>query len=517
MNIRYFFLLLFFTLLVIPILKGCDSNNLSLEKALIKDSLRIEASTKYSKNFIHKLILGKHYREVWSTKTYLPIFKLDSILGGLKPIKIGGGMQTISVHMKDSLGRRFVLRSVDKNPSSVLQPIYRTTLINTLVHDQISAENPYAPILVAHLAEAAGVYHTNPQYYYLKEESRLLELHPDLKNCMVMLEEKPHDSWENSPVFNNPQKIINTKQMISLMVTNPKVKLDQRLFLKSRLFDIWVNDWDRHAGQWAWLLNDDKKVYQPLPRDRDNALFLFDDGILPYLVSRWYGYPKFQSFHGYYEYIPGLLKNSKFIDPIFLNQLEQTDWDIAITELISNLPDSVIIQAINHWPKEIIAVQGKKTTKKLIARRKQLKIAGQLFYKEINRHLTIIGTDHKDLINIERLKDSTRISLISVSTGIEYFRRTVSNDITETVSIYALDGDDQIHIKGKVEHGIYINIIGGNGNDHIVDKSDVADWYRKTIIYDSNTGNTIDFGVEAVNKTGNASRKMVFNREGSND
>jgi len=518
-NSRFFYLLIFFVLLVVPILKGGESTIPSIKELQTKDSLLIEASTKYSKNFIHKFILGTHYRNVWSAKTYLPVFKLDSIMGGLTPLKVGGGMQTISIHLVDSLGRRYVLRSVDKYPSSVLQPIYRTTIINTLVLDQISAENPYAPILVAVLAESAGIYHTNPLYYSLKVEPQLLKLHPDLKNCMVMLEEKPHKSWEGSPIFDYPKKIINTQQMLSLLISNPEIKIDQMLFLKSRLFDLLINDWDRHAGQWNWLLQKDsnQKILKPLPRDRDNALFLFDDGILPYLVSRWYGYPKFQSFHSYYEHVPGLLINSRFIDPIFLNQLEAADWDTAIDDIINKLPDSIIVQAINHWPKEIIAIQGEKTAKKLIARRKQLHKAGKIFYKEINRHLTILGTDHKDLITIERIKDSTRISLKSDSTGFEYFNRTLSNEVTEEISIYALDGDDQILIKGKVTNGITINIIGGNGNDHITDQSDVADWFKKTIIFDTKSGNTIDFGVEALDKTGITSKNMVFYREIENE
>jgi hypothetical protein len=518
-NIRYFFLSILFTLLTIPIIKGCDSTKSTNAKNYVYDSLRIEASTKYTKNILHKIILGKHYRKVWAAKTQLPIFVLDSVMGGLKPIKAGGGMQTISIHMKDSLGRRFVLRSVDKNPSSVLEPVYRTTIINTLVLDQISAENPYASILVAQLAEDAGIYHTNPQYFYLKEDARLLEFHHDLKNCMVMLEEKPHKSWKDSPVFDYPQKIINTQEMISRMISDPEIKLDQKLFLQSRLFDILINDWDRHAGQWSWLLKDEgqHKVFKPLPRDRDNALFLFDDGILPYLVSRWYGHPKFQSFHGYFEYVPGLLFNSRFIDPIFLNQLEPSDWENIINTVITRLPDSVILRAVNHWPKEIIALEGQKTAKKLIARRNQLKVAGLQFYKEMNQHLTIIGTDHKDHIVVERLKDSTRVTLKSDLNGIEYFNRTVSNKITKKISIYALDGDDQIVVKGKVNNGITINIIGGNGNDQIHDQSDVSGWMKKTIIYDTRTGNNIEFGVEGLNKTGTASQKMIFNRAGKKD
>ena len=52
---------------------------------------------------------------------------------------------------------------------------------------------------------------------------------------------------------------------------------DQDQVLRSRLFDIWIGDWDRHDDQWRWASFKDKNgftYYQPIPRDRDQIFFL---------------------------------------------------------------------------------------------------------------------------------------------------------------------------------------------------------------------------------------------------
>ena len=63
--------------------------------------------------------------------------------------------------------------------------------------------------------------------------------------------------------------------------------VDQKALLKVRLFDMIINDWDRHEDQWVWLAHkkDDKTVYTAFARDRDQS-FSKTDGINLYFLSR---------------------------------------------------------------------------------------------------------------------------------------------------------------------------------------------------------------------------------------
>ena len=41
-----------------------------------------------------------------------------------------------------------------------------------------------------------------------------------------------------------------------------------------------IGDWDRHQDQWRWIefKENGKKVYRPMPRDRDQAFSIMSDG-----------------------------------------------------------------------------------------------------------------------------------------------------------------------------------------------------------------------------------------------
>ena len=83
-------------------------------------------------------------------------FYLRRIAGGLKPTKKGGGMQTKSLRLEAPDGRRFRVRSVDKDPTPTLPPDLRGTFAEWVVQDQISAAHPAGPMIVDGLADAGG-------------------------------------------------------------------------------------------------------------------------------------------------------------------------------------------------------------------------------------------------------------------------------------------------------------------------------------------------------------------------
>ena len=63
--------------------------------------------------------------------------------------------------------------------------------------------------------------------------------------------------------------------------------VDQQWVLKSRLFDLYIGDWDRHDDQWRWARFNVKgkgKMYRPIPRDRDNAFFI-NQGLIMSIVK----------------------------------------------------------------------------------------------------------------------------------------------------------------------------------------------------------------------------------------
>jgi ketosteroid isomerase-like protein len=81
------------------------------------------AGAQYSAGALHRLILGEHYRELWTTPIQVSVLDLSTFAGGLVPIRRGGGMQTKSLRFMAGNGREYSFRSVDKDPSPVLDSL----------------------------------------------------------------------------------------------------------------------------------------------------------------------------------------------------------------------------------------------------------------------------------------------------------------------------------------------------------------------------------------------------------
>src|SRR5688572_10010154 len=78
------------------------------------DSVVVAASQQYAdRSLMNRLLMGKNYREAWSTPVKLPALYLSR--SGFTIESLGGGMQTKSLRLKDAHQASWVLRTVDKD------------------------------------------------------------------------------------------------------------------------------------------------------------------------------------------------------------------------------------------------------------------------------------------------------------------------------------------------------------------------------------------------------------------
>jgi len=76
----------------------------------------------------------------------------------------------------------------------------------------------------------------------------------------MIFEERPEGSGKGMPFFGNPDKMIGTRRLLEHMAEDNDVHIDQKQVLRSRIFDMWIGDWDRHDDQWRWGEFDEKKT-----------------------------------------------------------------------------------------------------------------------------------------------------------------------------------------------------------------------------------------------------------------
>jgi hypothetical protein len=212
----------------------------------------------------------------------VPVFDFMYEQSELEIVKKGGGGQTKSLRLENKDEQQWVLRSIEKDPSKVIPEVVKMQLAVDVAQDQMSAYLPWAALSVPRLAEAAGIYHTNPRIVYLTKDPRLGPYKDDVWEGLYLFEERPEGNRKDVESFGRSRNIIGTPDMFDEILDDHDNQVDQEHFLKCRLFDVYIGDWDRHEDQWRWagFNQGDGTVYRAVPRDRDQTFFL-NEGVLP--------------------------------------------------------------------------------------------------------------------------------------------------------------------------------------------------------------------------------------------
>ncbi|GGF09187.1 hypothetical protein GCM10011383_20470 [Hymenobacter cavernae] len=478
------------------------------------------AGRHYKASGFHTIFFGRHYRQVWTTPVTVPVLNLQTtIAGGLRAGKLGGGFQSTSMTLLGNNGREYALRTLDKDPYKTLPPFLRKTFVLNLVRDATSAINPYGAFVVPPLAQAAGVLHTTPRLLYIRpDETGLGENAPRFQGKVALLEEKFDGKNNLTPAFGDAQDLQDSEDVLRARYQEPSFQFDQLAFARARLLDIWLGDWDRHEGQWQWAVYKEKgrTLYRPVPKDRDQVFYRFDDGLVPWLVSRPFIVGKLRTFKPHYENIPGLVKNARFIDERALNEVTDQQFQHLASELQTRLSDDVIQAALRHLPPPVYALEGERTAAFLRARRAALPAAARTYYRKLAHQVTIAGTDQPERFVVQRLTDSTTlVSLYALSDKAPLlYRRTFRTAETKLITLHGLGGEDVFEITGDVSRSIRVDIFGGPNPDTVKDTSHVRRGGKKTYYYDTRRGNTLEASATTRDKTHKGVQMHAYDREG---
>jgi hypothetical protein len=134
---------------------------------------------------------GEGYRDLWTTPFEVEVLDLRTHKGGLTPVRQVGSMQSIGLALRGGDGRSYTFRTLDKDPTRILPPEWRTTLPAQIFQDQTAAANPGGSFVVPGLAEAASVPHTDPAYVLMPDDPALGEFRETFGGKPGTLDEFP--------------------------------------------------------------------------------------------------------------------------------------------------------------------------------------------------------------------------------------------------------------------------------------------------------------------------------------
>ena len=480
-------------------------------------TVTVTAGERYEASGIVRTLAGSNWRDLWTTPVRVPVLDLKTAGGGLTAER-AGGRQSKTLHFQGADGRRYIFRSADKFLHKEALPVaLRHTVVGDVVQDQISTLLPAAGLLVGPLYEAAGLLHPWPTLVVMPDDPALGEFREEYAGLVGQFEENPQEGPDDTPGFAGSSKLVGVDNFLERLDETSKHRPDAAEYLAARLIQFMVADTDRGGDQWRFAdfpnPAGEGRLWRPVARDHDFA-FMRPEGLVGRVATL--AYPKLARFDGTFEPIRTLTFMTREMDRRLLVELPQERWDSVVTALQTQLTDGVLQAAVDRLPEEWQPIAAARLFAGLQARRNDLSsVASELFHM-VSYEADVHATAEDELAEIERLADgSVDVRLYgpeaaaerTVAAGLPgpparngdpsrggaapYFQRRFVPAETREIRLYMLGGDDVVRVTGNVNESIRVRVLGGGGDDRLVDESSVSAGGWATTFYTAHGNDSV--------------------------
>ncbi len=465
------------------------TSEIKLKKASVEDfdyhsnsdfGKTIEASI-YSKeetdkSGFYKWFWGDHYRDAYSKNITAPVLFLDSLPNNVRATTEGGGNQSRSLRLIDDNENEFTVRELRKSAVRFIQSsidnhyvidYMKNTVAEDIVQDYYTTSHPYAQFAVNDLMDAVDIKHATPKIVYLPKQERLGRFNGGYGDKLYMIEEHVGDENIDLGIFGDVEDLISTADLFIELREDKDAQVNEEEYLKARLFDMLIGDWDRHADQWRWTLTEQDngtKLYSPIPRDRDQAFPKYD-GVFPALLKL--GAPLARNMQTYAPEINNIrtFNNAGFyLDKSFINRAGWEEWKSQAEYLQNQLTDQVIDNAFASLLEDTTDEETDKIKAIMKQRRENLVDMARDYYEYFKEHEIVVATTKDNTIDIVREKDGITKVTIKKDDKI-LLENSYDKKLTKELWVYGLDGDDAITVSGEGSNYIKLKIFGGEEND----------------------------------------------------
>jgi hypothetical protein len=445
---------------------------------------------KLDKSGFYKFIWGDRYRSYFGIPVTAKIGILDTLYSGLKITQQGGGHQSYSARLADAENREYAMRGLEKDALKFLrfkvpgiayvEEDYRGTFAETAISDFFTTTHPYMQLVINPLAKSAGINHANTQLYYLPKQPGFKFLGDAYGDQLYFIEERSNDEQKDFEGYNrsNPEeegKIVNnesTTDVLEKLNEDEKYTIDQRAYIRARLFDMLIGDWDRHHDQWRWNeyeISDDDIRFIPIPRDRDAAFSKFDGVAIPIIKMLLPDVRFWQSYDTDIKNVKWFNAEGNNLDMALLNKYDASVWVEEAKIIQAKMTDEIIDQAFTRLPIEVQDEASEDIKNKLKGRLKNLDDIAKRYGDRMQQVVVVHGTHKDDKIEITRLPDGkTKVVMKRLKTDAPnpvFYDRTFNRDATREIWIYGLNNEDIFEVSGTGDREIMLRLVGGYGDD----------------------------------------------------
>ena len=441
-----------------------------------QDSAITKVRPKYNKvSGLHRTFFGENYRKEWSADTKLPYIKISEVAGGLKPLRLGGGHQTVSLRLIDPKGEEWTLRTIVKDPSVLLPPALRQTFARDVLDDAMSAQHPYSSLVVQDLAAAAGIPHAEPIIGIVHKDTMLGDFSKQFEGQVCLLEMR--EPFGNSD---------NTAEMLANLDSDNDNTVDYKAFLRATLLDLLIGDWDRHGDQWRWVdvQKGKTKTYVGVPRDRDQAFYV-NQGVAPWYASLPWVVPNLQGFKPGIPHAKFSLLQHAFLSTRTSSHMPEEEWMKVTDAFVRSITDEVIDNSLKRLPQSAYELRHEKLAATLKKRRDNIPAAMKEYFRFMSRIAEVKLSNKNELV---RIGDSLGKLVVQVNKlrkdgepGELLMNSTFDPSVTKEFRLYTGKGQDSVVIN-NLASPVKLRIIGEEGDKsyNVINAARRIKTYNKT-------------------------------------
>jgi hypothetical protein len=249
--------------------------------------------------------------------------------------------------------------------------------------------------------------------------------------------------------FGGYSRIVGSEVAFDTVRKDPAHAFDAESYLRIRLLDFVVGDWDRHAGQWRWgrELAEGRTIWRPIPEDRDWAFGRIDG--FTAAVARVV-YPRYVGFSDELPPVMLLARSGREVDRTVLSQLERDDFAAAARDVEAALSDSAIEAAVAHLPAPYVPLEHDRLVGGIRARRQALARYTEQYYRYLAREVEVHAyAGSRDVAEFTRLTEAR--ARLTVRSGVREgregrvtFERVIDGRDTRRVRLYVDEREDQV-------------------------------------------------------------------------
>ena len=451
------------------------------------------------KNKFYKFMFGRHYRSTYSKDVSVQSVDLSKLYGGLTPIRTGGGHQTNSLRLIDKNDREYNMRAVKKSATRFIQSVafkneyvaeeFENTLTEKFLMDFYTTAHPYYPMVIPSLQKNLNIFHAQPKLYYVPKQSHLNEYNEDFGDQLYYIEERPTEKHDDIERFGNPKEVISTEEMLAKIQKDHLHVVDKELYMRVRLFDMLVGDWDRHSDQWRWseFKENGQTIYRPIPRDRDQVFPRFD-GLFFKTIMNIPLLKHMQDYKSDIKNVKWFNREAYNLDLAILESSDLEAWEKQAQFIQDNINEKDVVNAFSILPKEVKNNYDKVVIDNLLERKDKLKKYAKEYHEVLSKLVILKGTNEADEITVTRLpKGKTHVKITTKNNEIVIIDKEFDHKETKEIRIFGLNDSDRFIVEGEGNNPILVRLIGGIDDDFYEVKNN-----KKVKVFDYKNGNSTE-------------------------